>query len=262
MNKTGKSVTIAVVSALVLTLGSFLIYQLVSKDGKEDEKTEESVVADSNDDDKDEPKTDPEEGKKEEAKGPTEAQLMGFAKGVKEVEFGYEAGYGYSYEFDRDGNLTTINMMDHGYSGKITWRNGKAIKNEGEDAGFGDEDKTEPEKLFVTYEYRENGAETEIYTTLNSNPPVKIGTLYYDEDGRIIRAENEDGEQRFTYDADGRARNQDGEDVYPPLKLFFYAETPLLPRDHKVIKADDEGRPLKADSEDGFTHYNISYYDD
>ena len=261
MNKTSKYVTIAVVSALVLTLGSFLIYQLVSKDKKEETKTEEPVVADNKDNDKEEPQKEDEE-KKEEVKGPTEAQLLGFSEGVKRVEFGYEAGYGYSYEFDRDGNLTTINLFDHGYTGKITWRDGRAIKNEGEDAGFGDEDKTEPEKLFVTFDYREKGSQTDVYSTVNSESPVKIGTLFYDSDGRIVRAKNEDGEQRFTYDADGRARNQDGEDAYPPLTLFFNGEPPLLPRDHKVIKADAEGRPIQTDSKDGFTHYRISYYDD
>ena len=259
MNNTGKYVTIAVVAALVLTLGSFLIYQLASNDKKEEVKTEEPVVADNKDNDKEELKKDDEEEKNEEVKGPTEAQLLGFSEGVKKVEFGYEAGFGYSYEFDRDGNLAIINLFDHGYTGKITWRNGRAIKNEGEDAGFGDEDKTEPEKLYVTFDYREKGSATEIYSTVNSEPPVKIGTLYYDEDGHIVRVKNEDGEQRFKYDADGRALNQTGEDAYPPLVLFF-AETPLLPRNHKVIRTDSEGRPLEADSPDGYTHYRIMYY--
>ena len=154
MDKTGKTITIAVVAALVLTLGGFLIYQLVSKDGK-DVKTEDPVVADNNDNDKDEPAKEEEEEKKEVAKGPSEAQLLGFSEGIKMVEFGFEAGFGYSYEFDRDGNLTTINMSDHGYTGKITWQNGRAIKNEGEDAGFGDEDKTEPEILRPYYPFSE-----------------------------------------------------------------------------------------------------------
>ena len=258
MDKTGKAITIAVVAALVLTLGGFLIYQLVSKDGK-DVKTEDPVVADNNDNDKDEPAKEEEEEKKEVAKGPSEAQLLGFSEGIKMVEFGFEAGFGYSYEFDRDGNLTTINMSDHGYTGKITWQNGRAIKNEGEDAGFGDEDKTEPEIFYVTFEYRDNGKSTDVYSKLNSEPPTKIGTLYYDEEGRIIRLVNEDGEQRYSYEADGRAVNQVGEDAYPPLALFF-PDTPLLSRTHTIIEADEEGRPLRADSEDGFTHYNITYY--
>lgn len=258
MDKTGKAITIAVVAALVLTLGGFLIYQLVSKDGK-DAMTEDSVVDDDNENDKDEPAKDKGKKKKDVAKGPSEAQLLGFSEGIKMVEFGFEAGYGYSYEFDRDGNLTTINMSDHGYTGKITWRNGRAVKNEGEDAGFGDEDKTEPEKMFVTFEYRENGKSTDVYSTLNSEPPTKIGTLYYDDNGRIIRLVNEDGEQHYSYEADGRAVNQVGEDAYPPLALFF-PDTPLLSRTHTIIEADAEGRPLQADSEDGFTHYRITYY--
>jgi hypothetical protein len=34
--------------------------------------------------------------------GRTDAQVLGFSKGVKSVAFGFEAGFGYTYHFDRN----------------------------------------------------------------------------------------------------------------------------------------------------------------
>ena len=237
----GKMVAIASFAVVLVVLGSS--YKYKSSSDKEME-TNMSVV------------------KEVEKKGDTEAKLLGFAEGVKKVDFRYEAGFGYSYEFDRNGNLVTINMFDHGYTGKITWKEGKAVKSVGDDEGFGEEEEEEeePSHFEVVFDYRTNGATTEIYSSVNGEKEELIGTMYYDEEGRIVRTKSDEKTTQFRYDEDGRAYNQDGEEVYPPMVLLF-SETPLLPKDHKVRKADALGRPLKADSHDECNHYDITYWD-
>lgn len=194
---------------------------------------------------------------------PSDAQVLGFSKGVKSVEFGFEAGFGYTYHFDRDGQLTTVVFTDHGDTGTLSMKDGRAEKCDVVSEGYGEEEPTIPEFFHSTFSYQQIGDETIVYRTENQKKE-KIGSLFY-ENGRISRIKSDEEEQTFMYNQEGRAFTQDGTEIYPPLVLFF-SETPTLPRKHQVIKKDAMGRPLEAktsievETYSGDVTYEITYW--
>lgn len=189
---------------------------------------------------------------------PTDAQVLGFSKGVKSVVFGFEAGFGYTYHFDRDGQLTAVGYTDHGDKGTLLMKDGLVIQCDVVSEEFGAEEPTIPEYFHVTYSYQQLGDETIIYRTENQKQE-KIGSLYY-ENGRISRIKTDEEEHTFMYNLEGRAFTQDGTEIYPPLAIFF-SETPTLPKKHQVIKMDSKGRPLEAKASiEVETYYgNVTY---
>lgn len=194
---------------------------------------------------------------------PTDAQVLGFSKGVKSVVFGFQAGFGYTYHFDRNGQLTAVVYTDHGDEGTLLMKNGQATQCDVVSEEYGAEEPTVPEYFHVTYSYQQLGDETIIYRTENQKQE-QIGSMYY-ENGRISRIKSNGKQHTFMYNLEGRAFTQDGTEVYPPLFIFF-SETPTLPRKHQVIKKDAKGRPLEAkasmevESYSGNVTYRILYW--
>lgn len=189
----------------------------------------------------------------------SDAQILGFNKGVKSVVFGFEAGFGYTYHFDRDGQLTTVVYTDHGDKGTLLMKDGRATQCDVVSEGYGEEEPTIPEFFHSTFSYQQLGDETIIYRTENQKKE-KIGSLYYDN-GRISRIKSDEQEHTFMYNLEGRAFTQDGTEVYPPLVIFFN-ETPTLPRKHQVIKKDAMGRLLEAEASMEAETYSgvVTYY--
>lgn len=190
---------------------------------------------------------------------PTDAQVLGFSKGVKSVEFVFQAGFGYTYFFDSDGQLTTVVYFDHGDKGTLQMKDGKVQQCDGVSEGYGEEEPTIPEFYHSTFAYKEVGDETIIYRTANQEQ-YQIGSLYY-ENGRISRIKSNGKEHSFMYNMEGRAFTQDGTEVYPPLALFFN-ETPTLPRKHQIVKKDKQGRLLEAKASMEVETYsgNVTYH--
>lgn len=194
---------------------------------------------------------------------PTDAQILGFSKGIKNVVFGFEAGFGYTYHFDRDGQLTTVVYTDHGDKGTLLMKDGLVVQCDVVSEGYGEEEPTIPEFFHSTFSYQQLGDEIIIYRTENQKKE-KVGSLYY-ENGRISRIKSDEKEHSFMYNLEGRAFTQDGTEVYPPLVIFFN-ETPTLPRKHQVIKKDAMGRPLEAkasmevETYNGNVTYDIMYW--
>ncbi len=270
----GLIIAIAVVSVLVLALGGFITYKLLADD-KKTETASESTTAEAADGKlaaADVPSgdtlkvamatADNEDLEKDVATGkPSDAKVLGFEEGVKSVQFGFEAGYGYTYHFDRDGQLTAVDYFDHGNEGTLTMLNGKGLKFDGEDFGFGDDEDEQPqsESFHNVIEYRQQGDKTEVYMSVNGKPAEKIATYYVDDQGRIIRTQDSSQTYRFTYNEEGRAFNQEGAEMYPPLILFF-SEAPTLPKKHKVREKDAKGRPIQVDAYQDMQHYTITYW--
>ena len=194
---------------------------------------------------------------------PTDAQVLGFSKGVKSVEFGFEAGFGYTYHFDQGGQLTAVVFTDHGDTGTLSMKDGRAEKCDVVSMGYGEEEPTIPEFFHSTFSYQQQGNETIVYRTENQKKE-KIASLYY-ENGRISRIKSDEKEQTFMYNQEGRAFTQDGTEIYPPLVIFFN-ETPTLPRKHQVVKKDTKGRTLEAEASmevetySGVVTYDIVYW--
>lgn len=267
----GLIIAISIVSVLLLALGGFIAYKLLIE--KPDAEKTMAAVSDSqqtdslktaaNDTLKTASQANKDEGddsgKGEEEPKLTDAQALGFAKDVKEVNFGFESAYGYTYRFDRNGQLTTVEFYDHGNEGKMTILNGRAIKCDGEDMGFGDEGPEEPETYHTVYEYREQGRTANVYMSVDGQKEELLGTITYGDDGRIVRTVNGSQVFRFHYDDDGHAYDQSGHEAYPPLAIFL-SETPLLPKTHKVKKKDAKGRTLEASSHNNSQFYSINYW--
>lgn len=194
---------------------------------------------------------------------PTDAQVLGFSDGVKSVAFGFEAGFGYTYHFDPNGQLTTVVYTDHGDTGTLLMKDGQVEQCDVVSEGLGEEEPTIPEFFHATFSYQQLGDETIIYRTENQKQE-QIGSLYY-ENGRISRIKSDGKEQTFMYNLEGRAFTQDGTEIYPPLAIFF-SETPTLPRKHQVIKKDAKGRLLEAkawmeaETYGGNVTYHILYW--
>ena len=190
---------------------------------------------------------------------PTDAQVLGFSDGVKSVAFGFEAGFGYTYHFDPNGQLTTVVYTDHGDTGTLLMKDGQVEQCDVVSEGFGEEEPTIPEFFHATFSYQQLGDETIIYRTENQKQE-QIGSLYY-ENGRISRIKSDGKEQTFMYNLEGRAFTQDGTEIYPPLAIFF-SETPTLPRKHQVIKKDAKGRLLEAKASMEAETYggNVTYH--
>ena len=149
---------------------------------------------------------------------PTDAQVLGFSKGVKSVEFGFEAGFGYTYHFNREGQLTAVVYTDHGNTGTLLIKDGQVTQCDAVSEGFDEEEPTVPEFFHVTFSYKQLDDETIIYRT-NNQETERVGSLYY-ENGRISRIKSDGKEHTFMYNLEGRAFTQDGTEVYPPLFLF------------------------------------------
>ena len=267
----GLIIAISIVSVLVLALGGFIAYKLFLEKKGGPELTAEApadslktaAAADTLNKALAEDTKKDAYGKGGEMKGLPDAVVLGFEEGVKDVEFGFEAGYGYTYHFNRNGQLVSVDYFDHGTELKLFMLNGKATECSGQENGFGDEEEEEPVPFHVVYEYRQNGDETVVYRSVDGQKAEKMGSIYYglDDADRIVRVDAEGKTTLFTYDAEGRAFTQAGEEVYPPLYLFFGSETPLLPKKHKVRRADGEGRPVLADAYQDTHHYTITYFD-
>lgn len=195
--------------------------------------------------------------------GRTDAQALGFSKGVKSVAFGFEAGFGYTYHFDRNGQLTSVEYTDHGDSGTLQMKNGRATRCDGVNEDFDSEEPTKKEPYHTTFSYRQDGIETTVFRTENKKSE-KIGSLFY-ENGRIVRLITNGESKIFNYDKEGRAFTRSGMEVYPPLVIFFN-ETPTLPKNHQVKKRDGKGRTVEASatittgSYNGDVTYNIGYW--
>lgn len=189
---------------------------------------------------------------------PTDAQVLGFSKGVKSVAFGFQAGFGCTYHFDRDGQLTAVVYTDHGDKGTILLKNGQVTQCDVVSEGYGEEEPTVPEFFHATFSYQQRNDETVIFRT-EKQKTEQIASLYY-ENGRISRIKSDGKEHTFMYNQEGRAFTQDGTEVYPPLVIFF-SETPTLPRKHQVIKKDAKGRTIEAKaSMEGIVTYDILYW--
>lgn len=194
---------------------------------------------------------------------PTDAQMLGFSKGVKSVAFGFEAGFGYTYHFDRNGQLTTVVYTDHGNTGTLLMKGGKATQYDEVSEGFGDDEPTIPEYFHSTFSYQQHGNETIVYR-IEKQKREKIGSLYY-TNGRITRIKSDGKVHTYKYNQEGRAFTQSGTEVYPPLAIFF-SETPTLPGNHQVIQKDAKGRPLEAtatmeaETYSGYVTYQIQYW--
>ena len=195
--------------------------------------------------------------------GRTDAQVLGFSKGVKSVAFGFEAGFGYTYHFDRNGQLTSVEYTDHGDSGTLQMKNGRATRCDGVNEDFDSEEPTKTEPYHTTFSYRQDGIETTVFRTENKKSE-KIGSLFY-ENGRIVRLITNGESKIFNYDKEGRAFTRSGVEGYPPLVIFFN-ETPTLPKNHQVKKRDGKGRTVEAaatittGSYNGDVTYNIGYW--
>lgn len=193
----------------------------------------------------------------------TDAQVLGFSRGVKSVAFGFQAGFGYTYHFDRDGQLTAVVYTDHGDKGTLLMKDGRVAQCDVMSEGYGEEEPTIPVFYHATFTYQQEGEETIIYRTANQ-VNEKVGSLYY-ENGRISRIKSDGKEQTFMYNQEGRAFTQDGTEIYPPLAIFL-SETPTLPRKHQVIKKDARGRTLEAkasmevETYSGYVTYHILYW--
>ena len=190
---------------------------------------------------------------------PADAQALGFSEGVKSVAFGFNAGFGYTYHFDPNGQLTTVVFTDHGDTGTLLMKDGRAQQCDVVSLGYAEEEPTIPEFFHATFSYQQMGNETIIYRTENQKQE-QIGSLFY-ENGRISRIKSDGKEQTFMYNLEGRAFTQDGTEIYPPLAIFF-SETPTLPRKHQVIKKDAKGRLLEAKASMESETYggNVTYH--
>ena len=268
-SRKGLWITLIIVGVLLIGGGVFLLIYL-NKD-KAPEPANTTAVSDSimfgdddfDDDDIGDDDMDDEDEDEEDmnAGGESDASQMGFSRGIRSVEFGYEAGYGYSCYFDEQGNLTRIHYFDHGDSGDITVKNGRLISCNGNDAGFGDEEGNGP--YHSEYEYKKLGQnKTEVYVRNNDGGDAEqgalVGIFYTDEDGRITRLER-DGEQIYVeYRSNGRAYSTDGKEIYPPLHLFFF-EPLLLPENHIVKRRDSQNRTVYAETPNG-NSFTITYW--
>ena len=266
-------IAICVTSVLVVALGGFIAYKLLTGDNAVAQSTTASdAPADSTakataDADVlasqgyvDDQPTDPAPEATGKG-GASEARLIGFIDGVKKVQFGFEAGFGYTYHFDRSGQLTAVDYFDHGNEGTLTMLSGKGIKFDGEDMDFDDDDESPKVEAFHNViEYREQADRTDVYMSVNGQPAEKIGTYYVDAQGRITRVKNSTHTYLFKYDAEGRAFTQDGEEMYPPLIIFF-SEAPTLPKKHTVREKDAKGRPTQVDAYQDMQHYTITYWE-
>lgn len=270
----GLIIAISIVSVLVLALGGFIAYKLwIEKKGASEVTAE--VAADSlkkaTVGDADSLSKALKTGNGEDAygkggdemRGLPDAVVLGFDEGVKNVEFGFEAGYGYTYHFNLNGQLVSVDYFDHGTELKLYMLNGKATECSGQDNGFGDDEPEDPTPFHSVFEYQQNGEETVVYRSVDGQKEEKMGSIYYglDEPDRIVRIDQDGKTVLFTYDSEGRAFTKKGVEVYPPLYLFFGEEAPLLPKKHKVRRADGNGRPLLVDAYDDTQHYTITYFD-
>ena len=266
----GLIIAISIVSVLVLALGGFIAYKMFieKKNGTEvaseasADSLKNTAVEKADTLSKSLAEGKDAYGKGGEMTGLPDAVVLGFEEGVKDVEFGFEAGYGYTYHFNLNGQLTSVDYFDHGTELKLFILNGRAQECSGQDNGFGDEVVENPEPFHVVYEYRQNGDETVVYRSVDGQKAEKMGSIYYDEEnpGRIVRIVAEGKIVKFTYGDDGRAF-ANGEEVYPPLYLFFGSDAPLLPKKHKVRRADGKGRPTLADAYQDTHHYTITYFE-
>ncbi|MBR5688435.1 MAG: hypothetical protein IKX36_10860 [Prevotella sp.] len=192
----------------------------------------------------------------------SEAAILGFAKGIHYAECVIDDRHGYNYRFNEDGQLYEVYCYNYGTNSTVTMQDGKAVKCEGLEGPAEEvENPPEAEEFSSVYEYRQDGDSTVIYSKSDGQPDVKMGALYYGENGRITKAVNEWKTWEFTYDAEGRAFDkEDGKEVYPPIVLFF-AETPTLPKNHKSTKTDSQGRMTEGQTTDGKIRYRLVYYE-
>ena len=191
-----------------------------------------------------------------------EAEILGFAKGVHYVECVIDNRHSYDYRFNEDGQLYEVYCFNYGTSSTVTMKDGKAVKCEGLEGPAEElDDPPVAEEFSSVYEYRQAGDSTEIYSLSEGQPAEKMGTLYYNENGRIIKVVNEWKTWELTYDAEGRAFDQeDGKEVYPPIVLFF-VETPILSKNRKVNKTDSQGRMTEAVDNGSKVRFSINYYE-
>lgn len=191
----------------------------------------------------------------------SEARILGFAKGIECVECSIEKNYGYLYYFGREGQINAVYSYHNGTNSTVTIVNGKAVKCETLD-GPAEELENPPvaEEYNYVFEYRQAGDSAEVYSKLEGESAVKIGAYYYDENGRITRATDSWRTWQFTYDAEGKAVDQNGQEVYPPIVIFF-EETPILPKKFKAQKTDSLGRVTEAVDYNGRIHYTIRYFE-
>ena len=162
-------------------------------------------------------------------------------------------------DHDPNGQLTTVVFTDHGDTGTLLMKDGRAQQCDVVSLGYAEEEPTIPKFFHATFSYQQMGDETIIYRTENQKQE-QIGSLFY-ENGRISRIKSDGKEQTFMYNLEGRAFTQDGTEIYPPLAIFF-SETPTLPRKHQVIKKDAKGRLLEAKASMESETYggNVTYH--
>ena len=144
----GLIIAISIVSVLVLALGGFIAYKMLIEK-KSDTEVASEASADSlkktaaveNADTLSKALAEGKDayGKGGEMTGLPDAVVLGFEEGVKDVEFGFEAGYGYTYHFNLNGQLASVDYFDYGTELKLFILNGRAQECSGQDNGFGDE---------------------------------------------------------------------------------------------------------------------------
>lgn len=266
----GLIIAISIVSVLVLALGGFIAYKMFieKKNGTEvaseasADSLKNTAVEKADTLSKSLAEGKDAYGKGGDMPGLPEAVVLGFEEGVKDVVFGFDAGYGYTYHFNRDGQLVSVEYYDHGDHGTLMMLNGRALECSGQDSGYGDDEPVEPESYHAVYEYRPLGDKTDVYITVDGEKAKKIASVYYDDENpdRIVSIVQQDQVTTFKYDNEGRAFNKSGFEVYPPLALFF-SEQPTLPKKHKVRRTDGQGRPTLVDAYQDTQHYTITYFD-
>ena len=189
----------------------------------------------------------------------SEAGILGFPKGIKYAVCEIEDKFGFNYRFNPEGQLYEVYCYNYGTNSTVFMKDSRAVRCEGLEGPYEDlENPPVAEEFSSDYEYRQAGDSTEVFSKPEGEPAVKMGTYYYDEKGRIARAVNNDKTWEFTYNDEGKAFDQDGAEVYPPI-VFFFPETPTLPKKFKVTKKDDQGRVTEAEGNNGRIHYQLIY---
>lgn len=192
------------------------------------------------------------------AEGLSEARILGFKEGVKDAEIMYEGtALNFTYHFNQKGMLFEVDYNDEYCGTQVSMLNGKAVEGSGE---VSEDIEGAPEPFHEIYEYRQIGNRVTLFRYSNGQEAEVIGTIYYDLENpdRIRRFDINEDSTLFSYDNEGRAYTDNGDEVYPPLFVIF-GYSPLVAKKSKVTRTDAKGRPIIINTDD--YSLTISYYE-
>lgn len=184
------------------------------------------------------------------------AEKLGLTGTLKKMEMsGWE--WIVEYQLSRSGEITFVSSAAEGWGQDITFENGvPKTRKETDDGG--------ETYTHSSYTYTVEGYTGHLVEKNRSGKTLKEISVTYDPAGRIVRI----GDDSFTYDANGNAKDKDGHFVF--MELEFMEANLTINKDARVKAKDGNGRVTKMrhgpdepviTATIDFADYTMSYYD-